>query len=132
MEVRSAHTRLFVDDVAACAQFYQTVLKFKPIALQVEKGYAEFEITNNMRISLFRQREMAEILRTSDRPVAKNAQDKVCLILHVHDLDAIYHELRQSDVTFAEPPTQNNEFFLKVAYFRDPAGNLIGLFESMM
>lgn len=132
MEVRSAHTRLFVDDVAACSRFYQNVLKFKPVALQVEKGYAEFEITDSMRISLFRQREMSEILRTSDRPVAKNAQDRVGLILHVHDLDSIYHELRRADVTFAEPPTQNNEFSLKVAYFRDPAGNLIGLFEAMM
>ncbi|MGB3789647.1 MAG: VOC family protein [Phormidesmis sp.] len=131
MEVRSAHTRLFVNDIAACAQFYQDVLKFKPIALQVEKGYAEFEIAN-MRISLFSRREMAEILRTSDRPVADNAQDDVGLILHVQNLDDIYHELRKAGVAFAEPPTQNNEFSLKVAYFRDPAGTLIGLFESMM
>lgn len=132
MEVRTAHTRLFVDDVAACAQFYKDVLKFKPRTLQVEKGYAEFEITENMWISLFRRREMAEILRTSDRPAAEKAQDKVGLILNVHNLDDIYHELRQADVIFDEPPTQNNEFSLKVAYFRDPAGNLIGLFEAMM
>ncbi len=131
MEVRFAHTRLFVKDIATCAQFYQDVLKFKPVALQIEKGYAEFEIAN-MRISLFRQQEMAEILRTSDRPVAENAQDKVGLILNVQNLDDIYHKLRQAGVAFAEPPTQNNEFSLKVAYFRDPAGTLIGLFESMM
>ena len=131
MEVRSAHTRFFVDDIATCAQFYQDVLKFKPVALEVEKGYAEFEVAD-MRISLFRQREMSEILRTSNRPVADNAQDKVGLILSVKDIDNIYHELRQAGVTFAEPPTQNHEFSLKVAYFRDPAGTLIGLFESMM
>ncbi len=131
MEVRSAHTRLFVNDIAVCAQFYQDVLKFKPIALQIEKGYAEFEIAN-MRISLFSQREMAEILRTSNRPIADDAQDKVGLIFQVQNLDSIYHELRKAGVAFAEPPTQNNEFSLKVAYFRDPAGTLIGLFESMM
>jgi catechol 2,3-dioxygenase-like lactoylglutathione lyase family enzyme len=132
MEVRSAHTRLFVDDIAACAQFYQDVLKFQPIALQIEKGYAEFEITANVRISLFRRQEMSEILRTSNLPVAEGAQDKVGLILNVHNLNDIYHELRQAGVAFAEPPTQNNEFSLKVAYFRDPAGTLIGLFEVMM
>jgi len=132
MEVQSAHTRLFVDDIAACAQFYQDVLKFEPIALHIEKGYAEFEITKSVRVSLFRRQEMSEILRTSNLPVADDAQDKVGLILHVHDLDSIYHELREAGVTFAEPPTQNNEFALKVAYFRDPADTLIGLFEPMM
>ena len=56
----------------------------------------------------------------------------VGLILTVNNIDDIYHELRQADVDFAEPPTQNQEFSLKVAYFRDPAGNLIGLFEPLM
>ena len=131
MEVQVAHTRLFVEDIAVCAEFYRDVLKFKPVTIQVEKGYAEFEISN-MRLSLFLRREMAEILRTSDRPVAEGCQDKVGIILQVHDLDGIYHELRKADVAFAEPPTQNSEFSLKVAYCRDPEGNLIGLFEAMM
>ena len=131
MDVQLAHTRLFVDDIAVCAAFYRDVLKFKPITVQVEKGYAEFEISN-MRLSLFNRKEMSEILRTSDRPQAKGCQDKVGIILQVHDLDNIYKELRRADVAFAEPPTQNSEFSLKVAYCRDPEENLIGLFEAMM
>ncbi|MEL7331836.1 MAG: VOC family protein [Cyanobacteria bacterium J06560_2] len=131
MEVKSAHTRLFVSDIGTCAAFYRDVLKFEPIIIQIEKGYAEFKVAD-LRISLFRQQEMAEILRTSDRPVGNNSQDNVALILQVKNLDDIYNELRQSDVVFAEPPTQNKEFALKVAYFRDPSGNLLGLFEAMM
>lgn len=131
MEVQVAHTRLFVDDIAVCAEFYRDVLKFKPVTIQVEKGYAEFEISN-MRLSLFLRREMSEILRTSEQPVAEGCQDKFGIILQVHDLNEIYHELRKADVAFAEPPTQNSEFSLKVAYCRDPEGNLIGLFEPMM
>ena len=131
MEVQVAHTRLFVEDIAVCAEFYRDVLKFKPVTIQVEKGYAEFEISN-MRLSLFLRREIAEILRTSERPVAEGCQDKFGIILQVHDLDDIYRELRKADVAFAEPPTQNSEFSLKVAYCRDPEGNLIGLFEAMM
>ncbi|MGB3670117.1 MAG: VOC family protein [Phormidesmis sp.] len=131
MEVKSAHTRLFVTDIGACAEFYRDVLKFKPITVQIEKGYAEFEVAG-LRLSLFRQQEMSEILRTSDLPSGNNCQDKVGLILSVQNIDDIYHELRQADVKFAEPPTQNQEFSLKVAYFRDPAGNLIGLFEAVM
>ncbi|NJN00081.1 MAG: VOC family protein, partial [Phormidesmis sp. RL_2_1] len=102
------------------------------VIIQIEKGYQlKFEI-GQMRLSLFRQQEMAEILRTTDQPATAECQDKFGLILAVHDIDAIYHELRQANVAFAEPPTQNAEFALKVAYFRDPEGNLIGLFEPVM
>ncbi len=131
MDVRFAHTRLFVSDIATCAEFYRDVLKFKPVTIQIEKGYAEFEVAN-MRLSLFRQQEMSEILRTSEKPYITDCQDKFGLIFSVHNLDDIYHELRHAQIEFAEPPTQNTEFALKVAYCRDPEGNLIGLFESMM
>ncbi|MEM9152167.1 MAG: VOC family protein [Cyanobacteria bacterium P01_F01_bin.3] len=131
MEVKSAHTRLFVSDVGACAEFYRDVLKFEPVTIQIEKGYAEFKIAN-LQLSLFSKQEMAAILRTTDKPTESNSQDSVGLILKVENLDDIYHELRHANVEFAEPPTQNQEFALKVAYFRDPAGTLIGLFESMM
>lgn len=131
MEVKSAHTRLFVSDVGACAEFYRDVLKFEPVTIQIEKGYAEFKIAN-LQLSLFSKKEMAAILRTTDKPTESGSQDSVGLILKVENLDDIYHELRHANVEFAEPPTQNQEFALKVAYFRDPAGTLIGLFESMM
>jgi lactoylglutathione lyase len=135
MEVSAAHTRLLVNDIATCAEFYRDVLKFKPVTIQIEKGYAEFEIGHSsspMRLSLFRQQEMSEILRTSEKPLAANCQDRFCLILQVRNIDDIYHDLRHAQVEFDEPPTQNQEFALKVAYFRDPAGNLIGLFEPVM
>ena len=131
MEVKAAHTRFFVSDVSECAKFYQDILKLEPVTIQIEKGYAEFKV-GDMNLSLFRQQEMSEILRTSDRAVAKDCQDTVGLILNVTNIDDIYHELRHAIVHFDEPPTQNKEFALKVAYFRDPAGNLIGVFEAMM
>ncbi len=131
MEVQVAHTRLFVDDIAVCAEFYRDVLKFKPVTIQSEKGYAEFEVSN-MRLSLFLRREMAEILRTSELPQSEGCQDRFGIILQVKDLDDIYRELREANVAFSEPPTQNSEFSLKVAYCRDPEGNLIGLFEAVM
>ncbi len=131
MDVSAAHTRLFVSDIATCTEFYRDVLKFKPVTIQIEKGYAEFEV-GSLRLSLFRRREMAEILRTSDKPATADCQDQFGLILQVRDMDKIYQELRHANVAFDETPTQNAEFALKVAYFRDPDGNLIGLFEPMM
>ncbi|MEO1791786.1 MAG: VOC family protein [Cyanobacteria bacterium J06629_19] len=131
MEVKSAHTRLFVADIGACAAFYRDILKFEPVTVQIEKGYAEFKMADQ-RLSLFRQQEMAEILRTTDKTATVDCQDTVGLILNVKNIDGIYHELRHANVNFVEPPTQNKEYSLKVAYFRDPAGTLIGLFEAMM
>lgn len=131
MEFNNPHVRLFVSEIEPCAEFYRDVLKFKPVTIQIEKGYAEFEL-DHLRLSLFQQREMSEILRTSDRPSIADEQDKFGLILHVHNLDDIYHELRRAGVAFAEPPTQNKEFSIKVAYFRDPSGNLLGLIEPLM
>jgi lactoylglutathione lyase len=131
MEVLSANTRLFVSDIARSSDFYANVLKFTPITVQVDKGYAEFEV-GHLRLSLFRQQEMSEILRRSEKPNPTDCQDKFGLIFSVRNLDDIYHELRHANVHFDEPPTQNAEFSLKVAYFRDPDGNLIGLFEPVM
>ena len=131
MEFNNPHVRLFVSDITPCAEFYRDVLKFKPVTIQTEKGYAEFEL-DHLRLSLFRRQEMSEILRTSDRPNVADGQDQFGLILHVRNLDDIYHELRKAGVEFAEPPTQNKEFSIKVAYFRDPSGNLLGLIEPLM
>ena len=131
MEFNNPHVRLFVSEIPPCADFYRDVLKFKPVTIQIEKGYAEFEL-DHLRLSLFRRQEMSEILRTSARPSVVDEQDKFGLILHVRNLDDIYHELRQKGVVFAEPPTQNKEFSIKVAYFRDPSGNLLCLIEPLM
>ena len=80
MEVKAAHTRLFVADVGACAEFYRDVLKFEPVTIQIEKGYAEFKVAN-LRLSLFSQQEMAEILRTTGKPAANSSQDTVASLL---------------------------------------------------
>ncbi|MBE9079532.1 VOC family protein [Romeria aff. gracilis LEGE 07310] len=131
MDIQAAHTRLLVADVGTCAKFYRDILGFTPVTEDIERGYAEFEIAN-MRLSLFRKHEMAEILRTIDKPATADCQDRMVFILKVHDLDSIYHQLRHKGVTFVESPTQNTDFALKVAYCRDPEDNLIGFFEPMM
>ena len=75
---------------------------------------------------------MASIIHTSDKPTSVDSQDKTVLIFTITDLDGTYSQLRQGGVHFDEPPTQNSDFNLKIAYCRDPEGNLIGLFENLM
>lgn len=129
MEVKAASIRLLVSDITNCCKFYRDLLGLD--AIVETPDYVEFAAAGQT-ISLFHQGEMASIIHTSDRPAAANSQDKTVLILTIADLDNTYIQLRQAGVHFDEPPTQNSDFNLKIAYCRDPAGNLIGLFENLM
>ncbi|NEQ51626.1 MAG: VOC family protein [Leptolyngbya sp. SIO3F4] len=129
MDVKAASTRLLVSDITNCCKFYRDLLGLTVIV--ENPGYAEFEVAGQT-ISLFHQEEMASIIHTSDKPATADSQDKTVLIFTITDLDGTYSQLRQAGVQFDEPPTQNSDFNLKIAYCRDPEGNLIGLFENLM
>ena len=129
MDVKAASTRLLVSDITNCCRFYRELLGLKVIV--ESPSYAEFEAAGQT-ISLFHQEEMASIIHTSNKPATTDCQDKTVLIFTITDLDNTYAQLRQAGVHFDEPPTQNSDFNLKIAYCRDPEGNLIGLFENLM
>ena len=129
MDIKAASTRLLVSDITRCCQFYRDLLGLTVIVESA--SYAEFKAAGQT-ISLFHQDEMASIVHTSDKPATVDSQDKAVLIFTITDLDGTYSQLRQAGVHFDEPPTQNSDFNLKIAYCRDPEGNLIGLFENLM
>ena len=129
MDIKAASTRLLVSDITNCCKFYRELLGLNVIV--ETPNYAEFEAAGQT-ISLFHQEEMASIIHTSGKPTAIDSQDKTLLIFTIRDLDKTYTQLREAGVHFDEPPTQNSDFNLKIAYCRDPEGNLIGLFENLM
>lgn len=96
----------------------------------VRDGYAEFQVAN-MRLALFRREEMAEIIHTSEKPPEVESQDRVVLVFTVPDLDEVCDKLKHNGIVFASQPMKNANFNLKIAYIRDPGGNLIGLFQSL-
>ena len=129
MDVKAASTRLLVSDITNCCRFYRDLLGLTVVV--ENSSYAEFRAADQI-ISLFHREEMAAIIHTSDKPTNAESQDKTVLIFTITDLDQTYAQLRQAGVDFDEPPTQNSDFNLKIAYCRDPEGNLIGLFENLM
>ena len=129
MDVKAASTRLLVSDITNCCRFYRDLLGLTVIV--ESPSYAEFEAAGQT-ISLFHQKEMASIIHTSDNRAIVDGQDITVLIFTITDLDSTYSQLKHSGVHFDEPPTQNSDFNLKIAYCRDPEGNLIGLFENLM
>lgn len=130
MKVRAAYTRLLVADLEACFRFYRDVLEFPVVMEDLESGYAEFA-AGEMKLALFRRLEMAEILGTDNKPAEVDSQDRVVLIFTVPNLDEAYGQLTPKGVHFESEPMNNPNYELKIAYLRDPDGNLIGLFQSM-
>ncbi|WP_218596807.1 VOC family protein [Chroogloeocystis siderophila] len=95
-----------------------------------KSGYAGFQV-GGMKLSLFRRQEMAEIIRKIDKPTHAECQDKVALIFTVHDVEQEYHCLLHKNINLVIEPLTNIDYRIKTAYFRDPDGNLIGLYQFL-
>lgn len=130
MDVRLGFTRLLVADLEACFLFYRDVMGFDVAVEDESGGYIEFRV-GEMRLSLFRRQEMAEIVGNSEVPPHAECQDKAALIFIVHDLDQEYHQLREKGVKFTTEPMGNPYYGIKTAYLRDPDGTLIGLYQQL-
>lgn len=130
MKVNSAYTRLLVSDLAGCFSFYKDVLGFEVVVDAQETGYAEFKV-GNMTLSLFRRQELAEIIRTADKPTEAECQDKVALIFTVHDVEKEYQQLLHKNITLVTEPMSNSDYRIKTVYLRDPDGTLIGLYQFL-
>ncbi|MEW5825912.1 MAG: VOC family protein [Candidatus Bipolaricaulota bacterium] len=117
-------TRLLVTRFRECFRFYRDAIGLAPRCGTEDDTYADFA-TGATGISLFDPREMTETLRTCDRPPRLAAQDAVCLVFGVGDVDAVCDRLRTKGVAIVAPPTDHPEWRIRTAHVRDPEGNLI-------
>ncbi|KYC38459.1 bleomycin resistance protein [Scytonema hofmannii PCC 7110] len=131
MKVGTAYTRLLVKDWKACFLFYKEVIEFDVAVVDEEAGYAEFK-AGEMRLTLFRRQEMAQMIHNADQPAHAECQDTVALIFVVQDLEEEYQRLRHKGVHFTAAPMNNPYYNLKTAYLRDPDGTLIGLYQYLV
>jgi predicted enzyme related to lactoylglutathione lyase len=131
MEIGTAFTRLLVSDLEAVFEFYRDVMEFPVIADSLEDGYAEFK-AGEMKLSLFRRQEMAEMISNTEKPSHAECQDNVVLVFTVHDVTAEYEKLIHKGVKFVTSPMSNPYYAIKTAYLRDPDGTLIGLFQLLV
>ena len=131
MDVKISYTRLLVADLNACFEFYRDVMEFKVVMAALDDGYAEFT-TPDMRLSLFKRQEMAEMIGNDRQPLTVECQDRVALIFTVSDLETVYRQLKAKGVQFVTEPLNNPYYSLKTVYLRDPDGTLIGLFQPVV
>ncbi|MDO8616822.1 MAG: VOC family protein [Dehalococcoidia bacterium] len=128
--VEFTHVRLLVDNFAECFRFYEEVLEI-PVRFGDPSGpYAEFA-AGGAFIGLYQRRLMAEIVGAAARPPRTDVQDSLALTFEVLSVDETYERLRERGVSFVTAPGARPAWHLRSAHFRDPAGNLLEIYEGL-
>ncbi len=114
-------TRLLVGDYVRCFAFYRDVLGLEPTFGDESSGYASFR-AGEAAFAIFDRREQEEVVEL--RPVGDNA----ILAFGVGDVDTFAARL---DDHLASAPRDRPDWGLRVAYIRDPDGNLLELHQQI-
>jgi lactoylglutathione lyase len=124
--MRHDYTRLLVVDFPACFRFYRDAIGLVPHLGGESDTYAEFE-TGATRIALFDRAEMSAAVGTTALPAQLEAQDAVCIVFGVDDLDEAQRRLVAVGVPIAVGPTDRGDWHVRTLHVRDPDGRLVEL-----
>jgi catechol 2,3-dioxygenase-like lactoylglutathione lyase family enzyme len=130
MSYKYEFTRLLVSNFKACFLFYRDVLGFQVGFGTENDTYADFTL-GTVNISLFDKHKMSEAVGTSHLTAEVNAQDKICLVFAVENVDAICQQLKTRGIQLAVEPTDHADWGVRTAHFRDPDGNLIEINQPL-
>ena len=119
--MRLSQVRLLVDDVAGCFRFLRDDLGLECSFGAEEDDYASFS-TGAGRIAVFRRAGQAGVVDL------RGAGDSALVVLEVDDVDA---EVARLGDAVVQGPVDQPEWGGRVAYLRDPDGNLFELFQVL-
>ncbi|MDG5786262.1 VOC family protein [Evansella sp. AB-P1] len=122
------HTRLLVDNYKECFLFYRDVLGFELSWGNENSNYADFKF-NGCTLGIFERKQMVEAIGT-EYSTKTDKRDKTALIFKVNSVEEKYQELK-GKVNFITEPTEQKDWGIKVAHFRDPADSLIEIYENI-
>jgi catechol 2,3-dioxygenase-like lactoylglutathione lyase family enzyme len=120
--VRLSQVRLLVGDYVRCFSFYRDVLGFEVTFGDPASGYATLNTGGGGTVALFDRAEQQQVVEL--RP----AGDGTVLAFEVDDVDAFYE--RHDDVMIG-PPRDRADWGIRVAYLRDPDGNLLEIHHQI-
>jgi catechol 2,3-dioxygenase-like lactoylglutathione lyase family enzyme len=119
--MRFSQARMLVDDFAEAFGFYRDTLGLTPSFGDDSSAYASFD-TGSGTVAIFSHAGQGEVVEL--RPPG----DSTLLVLEVDDVDAA---IGGKEEYLAQAPVDQPEWGGRVAYLRDPSGNLIELFQSL-
>jgi lactoylglutathione lyase len=120
--VKLSQTRLLVEDFGACFRFYRDVLGLTPSFGDETSGYASFASGGGGILALFQRSEQDAVVPLRQRG------DAALVVLEVEDTDA---EVRRLGELVVGGPISRPDWGGRVAYLRDPDGNLFELFQEI-
>ncbi len=124
--MRYDYTRLLAADFRACFRFYRDVIGLAPRLGEETDAYAEFE-TGTTLIAIFDRAEMSAAVGTTALPAQVEAQDDVCIVFGVDDVDATERRLVASGVPIVRSATDRATWKVRTLHVRDPDGRLVEL-----
>ncbi|WP_404458616.1 VOC family protein [Oceanobacillus kapialis] len=122
------HTRLLVDNYKECFLFYRDILGFEVAWGDENSNYADFKF-NGATLGIFERKQMVQAIGGEYSPEALKT-DRTVLVFKVANVENSYQKLNKK-VTFITEPKEQEDWGIKVAHFRDPAGNLIEIYENL-
>ncbi len=114
--MQTLHIRVLVGDYVRSFAFYRDVLGLEPTFGDETSGYADFSVNEGTTLAVFERSEQEEVIEL--RPPG----DGAVLVFGVADLDAFAAD--HPDLLVG-PPRDRADWNIRVAYLRDPEGNLI-------
>jgi lactoylglutathione lyase len=119
--VQFSQVRLLVEDFGAAFRFYRDELGLTPGSGDESSAYASFA-TPGGTIAIFERGGQAEVVKL------REPGDSTLTVLEVDDVDAAAERLHRYVV---HSPQDQPEWGGRVAYVRDPSGNLLELFQAL-
>ncbi len=130
MDFKFQYTRLLVNNFKDCFLFYRDLMGFKATYGTENDVYADFD-TGSVTLALFSRQNMSESLTTSSLPAEVSAQDVFCLCFAVESVDAACDRLKKQGVGLVTEPADRPDWGIRTAHLRDPAGNLVEIFQPL-
>jgi catechol 2,3-dioxygenase-like lactoylglutathione lyase family enzyme len=125
--VQLTHVRLLVHDYLTCLHFWRDTVGL-PVVFGDEGGtYASFD-TGSAHLSIYVASEMASVVPIVEP--SRDAPPRALVQLDVERVDSSVERLRARGVAVSEPSDQP-EWGIRVAHFRDPEGNQFELAERL-
>ena len=130
MTFQFKYTRLLVSNFKECFIFYRDVMGFIPTYGNEDDVYADFD-TGVTELALFDKFLMSKALETEHLPIEKDAQDRICLVFAVDNVDETCINLIEQGIQLITQPVDRPDWGIRTAHFRDPDGNLIEIFHLL-
>lgn len=130
MKLQLTHLRLLVSNYKNSFLFYRDLLKFDVDWGDEDSGYAEFN-TGYLKLGLFKQELMAQVVPRVEQPSYVVNRDKIALIFAVDNVDEVYEQVKNQNAIVVTQPQDRPDWGIRTAHFRDPDGNLIEIYNNL-